>query len=648
MIQNRQTLKTSGLAILFALLLALSSLTLSPWPSSSASASAEPKRVLLLFAEDQSFPFMTSLGESIQSTLKTQAPTTRFEFYSEHLDRVRIPDVAYERELVKFWQKKYEARKIDLIVVCVASALDLLSRNRDELFPGVPVVFCVLSEQQVSRMKLAPNVTGVWSAPPFRPTVELALRLHPNTRRVAVVSGSSSFDRDLLEIAKKDFRDFENERLEFTYLVDLTIGELQQKLANLPKDTIVIHLSLSEDRAGVVSTGPEIVPKVAAASNAPVYGISRTYLGSGIVGGSVISYEDMGARAAEIGARILAGERPQDIAPQSVPTAVMFDWREMRRWGISESNLPTGSRVEFVVPSFWDEYKWHLIGVISLVIFQSVLIVGLVMNRIRRKQADTALRQTQAELAHVARVLIVGELAATIAHEVNQPLTAVVANANAARHWLRNDKANTGDLSAAIDDIVVDAHRASEVIGRIRALLKKEAHRTELLDINKVIREVVAIVSNDLLRKNVKLDTDLAAGLPRVESDRIELQQVLLNLVLNGVDAMMGELGRPRNLLLRTVNQDSNTVLVEVVDSGSGITAERLEHIFDAFFTTKPEGMGMGLSICRTIIEVHGGRLWAESIKDQGATFRFTLPTATVIEAKAIEPMPVATLESLR
>jgi len=632
MIQNRQTLKTSGLAILFALLLALSSLTLSPWPSSSASASAEPKRVLLLFAEDQSFPFMTSLGGSIQSALKTQAPTTRFEFYSEHLDQIRIPDVAYEREVVKFWQKKYEARKIDLIVVCVASALDLLSRNRDELFPGIPVVFCVLSEQQVSRMKPAPNVTGVWSAPPFRPTLELALRLHPNTRRVAVVSGSGSFDRGLLEIAKKDFRDFENERLEFTYLVDLTIGELQQKLANLPKDTIVIHLSLSEDRAGVVSTGPEIVPKVAAASNAPVYGISRTYLGSGIVGGSVISYEDMGARAAEIGARILAGERPQDIAPQSVPTAVMFDWREMRRWGVSEKNLPSGSIVRYKEFSVWELYKWRIIGLLAFCVLQALLIAVLLVERrkrqraiIERERAGEELQKTRNDLAHVARLTAMGEMAASIAHEVNQPLAAIATYGDACVLLLSGESPNVSKSLEAIDHIIKDSMRASEVVKRIRALVKKTSHETTPQDLNQIIMEMVAVTQADVLTRSIQLELNLAPDLPRVLGDGVELQQVVLNLILNGIEAMSEVTDRARELTITSSMNGSGQVLVTVQDSGVGLNSEP-KRIFDPFVTTKPKGLGLGLSISRSILEAHGGRLWAEPNKGPGAAFQFTLP----------------------
>jgi signal transduction histidine kinase len=249
-----------------------------------------------------------------------------------------------------------------------------------------------------------------------------------------------------------------------------------------------------------------------------------------------------------------------------------------------------------------------------------------------RQQAQESLQHTQSELAHVARVMITGELAATIAHEVNQPLTAMVANANATRRMLGNGKANLDEAREAIDDIVKDAHRASQVVERIRSLLRKDPHRTEHLAINEVIEEVVAIVRNDLVGKRVSLRMELADGLPKVEADRVEIQQVMLNLIMNAVEAMRSVEGGGRNLLMRTASDESGSVLVEVQDSGVGIASENLDRIFDAFYTTRPEGMGMGLSICRTIVEAHGGRLWAESIKDKGATFRFTLPAVTDAE----------------
>jgi len=255
---------------------------------------------------------------------------------------------------------------------------------------------------------------------------------------------------------------------------------------------------------------------------------------------------------------------------------------------------------------------------------------------IERQQAEDSLQQTQSELTHIARVMITGELAATIAHELNQPLTALVANANATRRMLGNGNSNLAEAREAIEDIIKDAHRASHVVERIRSLLRKGPHCTEPLAINEVIEEVVSIVRNDLAGKKVSLRLELADRLPKVEADRVEIQQVLLNLMMNAVEAMRGVESEGRSLLIRTARGVSGSVQVEVQDFGVGIASENLHRIFDAFYTTRPGGMGMGLSICRTIVEAHGGRLWAESNEDRGMTFRFTLPAVAAAEANAV------------
>jgi two-component system sensor kinase FixL len=244
-----------------------------------------------------------------------------------------------------------------------------------------------------------------------------------------------------------------------------------------------------------------------------------------------------------------------------------------------------------------------------------------------RKQAEEGLRKAQAELAHVTRVLTMGELASSIAHEVNQPLAAVITNANACLRWLAVDPSNIDEARECVRRIIRDGNRASEVIARIRALAKKSSLDRTSLDINETIREVIALTNSEALRSNIWLRTELATHLPPVQGDRVQLQQVVLNLVVNGIEAMKPITNRPRELLIKSDQFESDKVLVSVKDTGIGLDPESLDRIFNAFYTTKPEGMGMGLSISRSIIEAHGGRLWARPNEGLGATFQFTLPT---------------------
>ena len=252
--------------------------------------------------------------------------------------------------------------------------------------------------------------------------------------------------------------------------------------------------------------------------------------------------------------------------------------------------------------------------------------IGVVMDTTERKRSEEALREAQAELVRVARATTMGELTASIAHEVNQPLAAVVTNANACLRWLNARTPDLDEARAAAQRIVRDGNRASDVIARIRGFLKKGEPVTVQLDVNDVVREIIMLTQGEVLRRAASLLTELADGLPAVSADRVQLQQLLLNLMMNALDAMSAVTDRPRVLRIRTSTYESAAILVALRDSGVGLNPEQMERLFEAFYTTKPEGMGMGLSISRSIVEMHGGRLWATPNDGPGATFQFTLP----------------------
>ncbi|SDN16311.1 PAS domain S-box protein [Afipia sp. GAS231] len=252
--------------------------------------------------------------------------------------------------------------------------------------------------------------------------------------------------------------------------------------------------------------------------------------------------------------------------------------------------------------------------------------VGAVTDVTARKQAEEKLQEAQAGLAHVTRVTALGELAASIAHEVNQPLAAVVANAAAAQRWLDRDTPDLQEARSALGSIVDDGNRAGEVIQRVRALVSKTTDQMVPLDINEVVNEVIALLHRELFGHRILLRTELAAVLGQVLGDRIQLQQVILNLVVNGIEAMQPVTDRPRKMTIRTHQEQVGQILVAVTDSGVGLACQNADRVFDPFFTTKSEGMGIGLSICRSIVESHGGRLSAFGNEGPGATFQFSLP----------------------
>ncbi|HZC35987.1 MAG TPA: ATP-binding protein, partial [Chthoniobacterales bacterium] len=272
--------------------------------------------------------------------------------------------------------------------------------------------------------------------------------------------------------------------------------------------------------------------------------------------------------------------------------------------------------------------------------------VAFVLDLTEQKRAEEALQKAQTELAHVTRVTTLGEMTASIAHEINQPLAAVGTNAHASLRWLAGDSPNLTEAREAIQRIIRDRNRAGEIIARIRALAKKTPPKKDWLDLNETIAEVGAMARNEVQRNDVLLQTKLANDLPLILGDKIQLEQVILNLLMNSIEAMSGVSEGPRELAvssekfievssepeeeryqdIASPDAEWTQVLITVRDSGPGLDPKRLSHLFDAFYTTKPQGLGMGLAISRSIIEAHGGRLWAKPNTPRGAALQFTLP----------------------
>jgi hypothetical protein len=252
--------------------------------------------------------------------------------------------------------------------------------------------------------------------------------------------------------------------------------------------------------------------------------------------------------------------------------------------------------------------------------------IGAAQDVTLRRLSEEALSQARSELAHVARITSLGALTASIAHEVNQPLSGIITNASTCLRMLSGDPPNIDGARETARRTIRDGNRTSEVIARLRAMFSKKNFIAELVDLNDAALEVIALSQSELQRNRVSLKHELAENLPHVKGDRVQLQQVILNLVLNAVEAMSAVANRPKELLIRTARTDSNGALLAVQDCGSGIDPANLERVFEAFYSTKPGGMGMGLSICRAIIEAHGGKLWASQAAPRGAVFQFTLP----------------------
>src|SRR5258705_182031 len=353
-----------------------------------AAAQAPTKRVLILSGSDPNYPGFSIVTQGIRSIVRSGS-SSRVEFlYELQEGLVKPPDSERDdQELAAYLRRKYEGTKIDLILGIVAPRMRVLLKNNPELFADIPkVVYDFEDERDATIRDEGPNVTGVWAKLELNQTLDLALALQPEARRVLVVTGNSDQDRSLRERAQTDFRKYES-RAEFTYLTNLTLEELKVQLAALPKNCIVIFLLFGTDRAGNKYSGPEVLSMTAPTSGAPMYGNSATSMGEGIVGGSLLSFEAIGKQIGDVSLRVLAGEQPKDIPSSTVRNVTTLDWRELRRWGISEQKLPLGSVVRFRQPSFWELYKWRIIGLLAFSVIEALLIAFLLVERRRRWRA---------------------------------------------------------------------------------------------------------------------------------------------------------------------------------------------------------------------------------------------------------------------
>jgi signal transduction histidine kinase len=361
-------------------------------------------------------------------------------------------------------------------------------------------------------------------------------------------------------------------------------------------------------------------------ANAPIFSFDDSFFGQELVGGPMFSVLEGGRQAAAVGIRILNGEKPGDIKTPVIGFAApKFDWREMRRWGISEASLPAGSEILFRELTLWEQYRSQILVVFGLLLFQAALICWLIYEHRRRRFLEVQSRQAMSELTFMNRIAAAGELSASIAHEVNQPLTGIVTRANAALRWLAADAPNLGQARAALQQIVETGHRAADVIKSVRAMFSKNTEEKTSVDVNRIIRSVLALVYIDLRKQSIESRIDLSDRVPPVFANEVQLQQVILNLVMNAIESMSSI--EPRTLSIRSEFTDRGSVHVAIEDAGSGIDPSNLDRIFNPLFTTKARGMGMGLSICRSIVENHGGRIWVVQAAVRGSIFHFEVPT---------------------
>jgi signal transduction histidine kinase len=594
----------------------------------SQAADPEPKRVMLLHSFGLRFRPWTDYSEALRAELSRR---TSVEFQDHSLLNARRNSDKSDAPFVEYLRTLNVDQPPDLIIAIGAPAANFVQAHRKDLFATTPMLFTAVERRRVAFDKLTEYDTVVAASNNDYIFFENILRVLPLTTTIAIVVGASpseTFWRN--EVAKSTAR--LADRVQFRWYNELSFEDMLKNAANLPPHSAIFWIGLNVDAAGVAHEGNSAFSRLYRVADAPIFFHDETFFGDGIVGGPMQVVAGQTKKAAEVALRILDGEKVGDIKPSFVEVAApMFDWRQMQRWGISESNLPPGSTVYFREPTVWERYSWQIASVVAVLLIQAVLISILLREHRRRQLAEVQSRQRMAELAHVNRFSTAGELTASIAHEINQPLGSILANAETAEAILKSQRPDIAELPDIIElkdivnDILQDDRRATEVIRRMRSLLKKAPFELKNLDLNDLARETVEFLSTLAIGRKVELVSVITPNALPILGDRIQLQQVILNLVVNGIDAMRDTPSANRIISIRT-SRVENFAQLSVSDRGSGIPEEKLEEVFEPFFTSKTEGMGMGLSIARTMVEAHHGLLSAKNRDHGGASFRIKLP----------------------
>ena len=722
-------------------------------PLALGAQQSERKKILVLYSFRPTLPVAAQWDRGIRSVFENNK-AIHSVIDIEHLDLTHFGDQQHVNVLLELYRLKYSNPKPDLIIPVLNSSVDLMLKYGEKLFPGVPIVFGGVESQFIDSRKLRSNITGQLTEIDFEGTLDLALNIHKDTRNVVVVAGAGPVVRRWVDSCRKAYKAYED-RYEFTFLIGLSMENLLEKVKKLPPQTIVISLPVLVDGEGKKFVGIESLELVSQASTAPLYSFWDASIRAGAVGGHVISFEKEGKAVADIGLRILKGEKPQAI-PITPDTkySYMFDWRQLKRWSIAEERLPPGSIVLFEEFTLWDTYRYQIISsfvllallllIISRLIIQKrtlhtakyelllakekyrtvadhtydweywqtpdyvmqyvspsckricdytaaelknnpALIESIILPQdqwiwakhtcgdqntgkskiisfrilrpdgevrwiehvcqpvfdqqlnyqgIRASNRDISERefykaqthQLESDLAHMDRLVSLNTLTSAIAHEINQPLAAMRSYAQAAIRFLNADTPDYEIISKALHGIVDDNKRAAAVINRLRGLVKKGKVQREFLEVNSVINDVVSLFGSEIILKNISINYNLQPKGSMVFFDLIQLQQVIINLLTNAFDAIESLPVDGRTITISTAIKNENSTIVTISDSGNGIRPELMETIFDPFQTTKPKGIGIGLSICKSILEAHDGKILVDNTKNGGAIFSLILP----------------------
>ena len=590
-----------------------------------------PKRLVVLYWDNKEFPGNARFEESFKAQLQLDRRQD-VEYFPEYFELSRFPEEKHIVSFRDYLKAKYAERPVDVVVASADAPLKFLLQYRNELFTNSPIVFVATDPPKADVLASGAGATGIHYKNAYRETVDLALRLHPKTQRVFVVSGSQQQDRRYEKVVQQELAGFK--KVEITYLTDLPLTTLIATTKNLPPDSVIIYVwqqSLNEQ--GKLLDSYEVLKRIAPGASAPIYGFGTVLLGSGIVGGYLHGPEMNGGKAAELVERILTGTPVQQIPVEQSQKVPMFDWRGLRQWGVPESSLPPASVVRFKESTFWELYQRQIIGVIALLILQSALIAVLLVERRRRRRAKEALDRLNAELEEriVARTAALHaksheleSFAYSVAHDLKAPLRGIDGYSrllleeyarsldDEGRFFLQTIQTATDEMNQLIDDILAYSRLESREL------------KSDRIELGPMINSLVEEKRRETERP-IDFVVDVNGAI--LLADASGLAQSIRNYLDNAIK-FTGKVSEP--CIEVGSKENAGGCLLWVRDNGIGFDMKHHDRIFDIFqrlnASDEYPGTGIGLAIVRKAMERMGGRAWAKSEPGHGATFYLEIP----------------------
>jgi signal transduction histidine kinase len=595
--------------------------------------SAAKKRVLVLYWDTKDFPGNISFDQGFQAGMRSET-SSGWEIFSEYLDSTRFPGERQTDLLHDYLRQKYAAQKIDVVVATPDPSLEFLLKHRSDLFSDSPIVFIVVKRPPTEVLESGSGLTGIIRANTHRKTLDLALRLHPETEEVFVISGTPEHDKRFETVSREELAGYDK-RVRITYLTDLPVSELVNRVKDLPQRSLILYVwqrSAVESEKSLQTA--QILEKLRQSASVPIYGMGSRNVGIGLIGGYVQDSERNGLEAAEVVRRILNGTRAQDIPVDSASSVPTFDWRELKRFGISESSLPKDSIILFREFTLWEQYRWRIVGVVALLIIQTSLITVLLFERWRRRRAKEALQQLNAELetridartaALNAKSRELESFAYSVAHDLKAPLRGIDGYIcllleeyaqkldGEGRNFLQTIQGATDEMNQLIDDLLSYSR------------FERWELKSDRIELAPIVNSLVEEKRREPTERPIDFVVDVNGA--TINADVNGLTQSLRNYLDNAIK-FSSNVPEPR---IEVGSKESTaSCVLWVRDNGIGFDMKHHDRIFDLFKrldgTADYPGTGVGLAIVRKAMERMGGRAWAESEPGHGATFYLEIP----------------------